>query len=151
MKEEHDHLAAVGITPYIMPVKVLSIACMAIEEYINEAGFLIDPDWEEFNHETGSIKKHIARIYELIGQPVHFNAGTWKNVLELFQMNRLIKKDSMALIRYHQAEIPGLIKEAVKKYPIGISQAIAEDAIEQMINCISAGFPLKIKPVTSLV
>ena len=151
IREEHDHLTAVGITPYIMPVKVLSIACMAIEEYINEAGFLIDPDWKEFDHKTGSIKNHVARIYELIGEPVRFNTGTWKNVLELFRMNRLIDKDSLALIRYRQEEIPGIIIEAVKNYPITLSQAIAEDAIEQMINCISVGFPLKTKSVTALV
>jgi hypothetical protein len=39
MKEEHDLLSSRGITPYIMPVKVLVVACLAIEEYINLAGF----------------------------------------------------------------------------------------------------------------
>lgn len=149
MKEEHDILSSQGITPYIMPVKVLSVACLAIEEYVNVAGFRIDPNWEEFDHETEPIKKRIARIYELLGVPVNFDTGIWKDVLDLFEMEKCIKNDMLALIRFHEEEIPETIKEAVQRFPIRLSQAIAEKAIELLLANSSLSFPLE--RVVSLV
>jgi hypothetical protein len=143
MKEEHDLLSSRGITPYIMPIKVLSVACLAIEEYINVAGFRVDPEWKEFDHETEAVKERIAHIYNLIGKPVCFEAGAWRDVLELFEMEKLIKKDMLSLIRYHEEGIPETIKEAVKRYPIRLSQAIAEKAIELLLANSSLSFPLE--------
>ena len=143
MKEEHDMLSSRGITPYIMPIKVLVVACLAIEEYINVAGFRVDPEWKEFNHETESVKERIARIYKLIGKPVRFDAGIWNDVLGLFEMEKLIKKYSKGLIRYHEQEIPGIIKDAAHMYPILLSQAIAEKAIELLLAYSSLSFPLE--------
>ncbi len=143
MKEEHDQLTSRGITPYIMPVKVLSVACLAIEEYVNVAGFRVDPEWQEFDHETESIRGRLDRIFKSIGKPVDFETGIWSDVLGLFEMEKLIKKDSLGLIRYHEKEIPEIIKEATKKYPIQLSQAIAERAIELLLNYSSTRFPLE--------
>jgi hypothetical protein len=143
MKEEHDQLSSRGITPYIMPAKVLSVACLAIEEYLNVAGFRVDSKWEEFDHETEPIRERIGHIYKLLEKPVSFETGIWKDVLELFEMERRIKKDSLGLIRYHEKEIPEIIKEAAKKYPIRLSQAIAERAIELLLNHSSLSFPLE--------
>jgi hypothetical protein len=143
MKEEHDLLSSKGITPYIMPIKVLEVACLAIEEYLNVAGFRVDPEWKEFDHETESIKDRIVHIYELIGKPISFHSGIWKDVLGLFEMERLIKKYSMGLMIYHEAEIPEVIKEAVKMCPIRFSQAVAEKAIELLLNYSSLSFPLE--------
>jgi len=143
MKEEHDLLSSRGITPYIMPIKVLMVACLAIEEYINLAGFRIDSHWKEFDHETENVKDRIEQIHKVIGKPVTFDTGIWKDVLGLYEMEKLIKKDSMGLIRLHQKEIPEVIQEAVKQYPIQLSQAIAERAIELMLNYSSVSFPLQ--------
>jgi hypothetical protein len=143
MKEEHDLLSSRGITPYIMPVKVLVVACLAIEEYVNVAGFRVDPKWKEFNHETESINDRIASIYELIGKPVSFDTGIWKDVLGLFEMEKLIKQYSRGLVRYQEEEIPEIIKDAVKRYPIRLSQAIAEKAIELLLAYSSLSFPLE--------
>jgi hypothetical protein len=143
MKEEHDLLSSRGITPYIMPIKVLSVACLAIEEYINVAGFRIDPEWKEFDHETEPVRERIAHIYKLIGKPVCFETGAWRDVLGLFEMEKLIKKDMLSLIRYHEEGIPETIKEAVKRYPIRLSQAIAEKAIELLLANSSLSFPLE--------
>ena len=143
MKEEHDQLSSKGITPYIMPVKVLSVACLAIEEYMNVAGFRIDPEWEEFDHETESIRERLAHIFKLAGKPVNFDSGIWRDVLELFEMERVIKKDSLSLVRYHQKEIPEIIKEAANRYPIRFSQAVAEKAIELLLTYSSVSFPLE--------
>jgi hypothetical protein len=143
MKEEHDILSSRGITPYIMPIKVLGVACLAIEEYINVAGFRVDPQWKEFNHETESIKERVAHIYRLIGKPVSFDTGVWKDVVGLFEMEKLIKKYSMGLMIYHEQEIPEVIKEAVKMYPIRLSQAVAEKAIELLLTYSSLSFPLE--------
>lgn len=143
MKEEHDLLSSRGITPYIMPVKVLVVACLAIEEYINLAGFRIDSNWEEFDHENEPVKDRIAHLFELLGQPVNFETGIWKDVLGLFEMEKKLKGYSRGLVRYHEAEIPEIIKDAVKKYPIRLSQAIAEKAIEVLLSHSSLSFPLE--------
>ena len=143
MKEEHDQLSSRGITPYIMPVKVLSVACLAIEEYLNVAGFRIDSNWEEFDHETESIRERLEYVYRLLEKPINFETGVWKDVLELFEMEKRIKQDSLGLIRFHEKEIPEIIKEAVKNYPIQFSLAIAERAIEILLNHSSLSFPLE--------
>ena len=143
MKEEHDQLSSRGITPFIMPVKVLSVACLAIEEYLNVAGFRIDSNWEEFDHETESIRERLEYIYKLLEKPISFETGIWKDVVELFEMEKRIKEDSLGLIRYHQKEIPEIIKDAAKRYPIQLSQALAERAIELLLNHSSLSFPLE--------
>ena len=143
MKEEHDQLSARGITPYVMPVKVLSVACLAIEEYINVAGFRIDSQWEEFDHEIGSVQERLTHLFGLLEKPINFETGIWKDVLELFEMEERIKKDTLGLIRYHEKEIPDIIKEATKKFPIRLSQAIAERAIELLLAHSSLSFPIE--------
>jgi hypothetical protein len=143
MKEEHDLLSSRGITPYVMPVKVLGVACLAIEEYVNVAGFRVDPEWKKFDHEADSIEDRIAYIYKLIGKPVSFDTGIWKDVLGLFEMEKLLKKYSKGLVRYHEDEIPEIIKDAAKRYPIRLSQAIAEKAIELLLAYSSLSFPLE--------
>jgi hypothetical protein len=149
MKEEHDLLSSRGITPYIMPVKVLNVACLAIEEYINLAGFRIDTDWKEFDHEAESIRERITFLYTLLGKQIDFETGVWRDVIELFETEKRLKGYSRGLVRYHEAEIPDIIKDAVKKYPIRLSQAIAEKAIEILLSCSSLSFPLQ--RVVSLV
>jgi hypothetical protein len=143
MKEEHDLLSSRGITAYIMPVKVLVVACLAIEEYVNVAGFRVDPNWKVFNHETESLKARVAHIYKLIGKPVNFETGIWEDVLGLFEMEKNIKDYSGGLFRYHESEFPEIIKEAVKRYPIRLSLAIAEKAIELLLSYSSFSFPLE--------
>jgi len=149
MKEEHDLLSSRGITPYIMPVKVLNVACLAIEEYINLAGFRMDSDWEEFDHETESIRDRITYLYKLMERPVDFDSGIWKDVVGLFETEKELKRYSRGLVRYHEAEIPAIIKDAIKKYPIQLSQAIAEKAIELLLSYSSLNFP--VQKVISLV
>jgi len=124
-------------------VKVLSVACLAIEEYLNIAGFRIDSNWKEFDHETESLQERIEYLYKVLERPVSFETGIWKDVLALFEMEKRIKAESMGLIRYHQEEIPAIIKEAAKNYPIRLSQALAERAIEILLNHSSLSFPLE--------
>ena len=143
MKEEHDQLSSRGITPFVMPVKVLSVACLAIEEYVNVAGFRIDSQWKEFDHEAEPIRERLTHLFKLIGKPINFETGIWKDVLELFEMEERIKKDALGLIRYHEKEIPEIIKEATKKYPIRLSQAIAERAIGLLLTHSSLSFPVE--------
>lgn len=143
MKEEHDLLSSRGITPYIMPIKVLVVACLAIEEYVNVAGFRVDPDWEEFDHENESIKDRIEHIYKFIGKPVNFDTGIWRDVLGLFEMEKLIKMHSRGLIKYHEEVIPDIIKDAAKSYPIRLSQALAEKAIELLLAHSNLSFSLE--------
>ena len=126
-----------------MPVKVLGVACLAIEEYVNLAGFRVDPGWKEFNHEVEPIKDRIAHIYGLIGKPVSFDTGVWRDVLGLFEMEKRVKSYSKGLMFYHDAEIPEIIKDVVRLYPIRLSQAIAEKAIEFLLAYSSLSFPLE--------
>lgn len=143
MKEEHDLLSSRGITPYIMPIKVLVVACLAIEEYVNVAGFRADSEWKEFDHEKEPIKGRIEHIFKLFGKPVDFDAGVWNEVLGLFEMEKRIKSHSRGLFRYHDEEIPDIIKEATKKYPIRLSLAMAEKAIELLLANSTLSFSLE--------
>jgi hypothetical protein len=47
------------------------------------------------------------------------------------------------LIRYHEVEIPEIVKEATQKYPIRFSQAVAEKAIELLLTHSTFSFPLE--------
>lgn len=143
MKEEHDQLSSRGITPFIMPIKVLSVACLAIEEYINVAGFRIVSDWEEFDHTAEPVRNRIEQIFKVLEKPVSFETGIWKDVLELFEMESLVNANPLGLITYHEKEIPETITEAVKKYPIRLSLAIAERTIELLLNHSSLSFPVE--------
>jgi len=143
MKEEHDQLSSRGITPFIMPIKVLSVACLAIEEYLNVAGFRIDSNWKEFDHEVEPVRDRIEYLFNILEKPVNLETGIWKDVFDLFEMEMQIKQDSLGLINYHEKEIPAVIKEAVKKYPIRLSLAIAERTIELLLNYSSLSFPVE--------
>lgn len=143
MKEEHDLLSSRGITPYIMPVKVLAVACLAIEEYINVAGFRVDPEWKMFDHENEPIQDRIAQIYRLLGKPVHFDTGIWKDVLGLFEAEKSLREHSRGLFRYHEEEIPEMIADIVNRYPIRLSLAIAEKSIELLLSYSSLSFPFE--------
>lgn len=143
MKEEHDLLSSRGIIPYIMPVRVLVVACLAIEEYVNVAGLRLDPEWKEFDHETESIKDRLDYIYKQIGKPINFEAGIWKDVVELFETEKNLKKYSRGLVRYYKEEIPEIVKDAVQKYPIRLSQAIAERAIELLLAHSTLSFSIE--------
>ena len=143
MKEEYDLLSSRGITPHIIPIKVVVVACLAIVEYVNVAGFRVDPAWEEFDHENESVKDRLDQIYKLIGTPINFDTGIWKEVLMLFETEKQIKLRSRGLIRYHENEIPDLIKEVITNYPIQLSQAVAENAIELLLAHSSLSYPLE--------
>jgi hypothetical protein len=61
----------------------------------------------------------------------------------LFETEKQIKLRSRGLIRYHENEIPDLIKEVITNYPIQLSQAVAENAIELLLAHSSLSYPLE--------
>jgi len=119
---------------YVLPLLAMQSACLAIEEYINITGRKFDPAWDEYNWNTVPFKKRIAYAYQKMGQSPSFERGVWKEVLELFEKAELIKGDLSQMRRLHREEIPEECKDVAVEFPIYRSQAIAEKAIDTLLD-----------------
>ena len=71
------------------PLGVIIASC-AIEGYINYVGHHVDPKWDDFTKERSSVRERIARVYSLLKKPVDFGSGIMQQVIELFQIRRLL-------------------------------------------------------------
>ena len=71
------------------PLGVIIASC-AIEGYINYVGHHVDPKWHDFMKERSSVRERIERIYSLLKRPVDFGSGIMQQVIQLFQMRRLL-------------------------------------------------------------
>jgi hypothetical protein len=120
---------------YILPLLALQRARLAINAYVNLMGQKVDPSWDEFQRKATSIQERIIYIFEKIGQSLSFEADTWKEVLALFEAAGLIKGDLLEMRKLHRDEIPEKFKDIAVEYPIYRSLAIAEEAIEALLNC----------------
>ena len=119
---------------YVLPLLAMQSACLAIEEYVNLTGQKFDPAWNEYDRNTLPVKERIAYVYEKMEQPLSFERGIWKEVLELFETTGLIKGDLSKMKRLHKEEIPVKFKDVAVEYPIYRSQAIAEEAIDILLD-----------------
>ena len=120
---------------YILPLLALQRARLAINAYINFMGQKIDPSWEEFQQNDTTIQERIAYIFRKIGQSLSFEADTWQEVLALFETAGRIKGDLSEMGKLRREEISEEFKNIAVEYPIYRSLAIAEEAIETLLNC----------------
>ena len=122
-------------TRYYLPAKALLSACMAIDGYVNVVGSRVDPHWESINEEFAPIKDRLIRIYENLNRPLDLNRGIWEDVLLLFSLREDIRRYELASIYgMQEAVIPAIFKVIEQKYPIRMTHAIAEGAIELLLN-----------------
>ena len=134
MKAAQGNLASEK-TRYYLPAKALLSACMAIDGYVNVVGSRVDPHWESINEESTSIKERLTRIYECLNRPLDFNRGIWEDVLLIFSLREDINRYELASIYgMQEAVAPAIFKVIEQKYPIRMTHAIAEGAIELLLN-----------------
>jgi hypothetical protein len=122
-------------TRYYLPAKALLSACLAIDGYINVVGSRVDPQWKHLEEEATPIKERLARIYECLNKPLDLNRGVWGDVLLLFSLREDISQYELASIYgMHEVVVPAIFKVIEQKYPIRLTHAIAEGAIELLLN-----------------
>jgi hypothetical protein len=82
------------------------IASCAIEGYINYVGHHLDPKWDDFTKERSSARERIERIYSLLKKPVDFGSGIMQQVIQLFQMRRLLVHSQFQETREERSSPP---------------------------------------------
>jgi hypothetical protein len=112
----------------------LKSARSAIDAYIDQTGRKVDPAWDEIDWKTTPIQERIAYIFEKTGYSPSFESDTWAEVLALFEKARLIKGDLTEMRQIHRDEIPEEFKDIAVEYPIYRSLAIAEQAIDLLLE-----------------
>jgi hypothetical protein len=134
MKDAQGAIAS-GKTRYYLPAKALLSACLAIDGYVNVVGSKVDPQWKHLEEDFTPIKERLARIYESLNRPLDLNRGVWADVLLLFSLREDISQFELASIYgMHEAVVPAIFRVIEQKYPIRLTHAIAEGAIELLLN-----------------
>ena len=141
MKDAQVYDSSQSTSPHFLPLLALQSARLAIEGYIDLVGRKIEPTWDETDYESASIKKRIAHIYKKTGKPVDFKKGIWKEALTLFDMAGRIHTNPSEFRNAQDAEIPESYRDVSTKYPIHRSQAIAEEAVEALLDCSKFSAP----------
>ena len=134
MKETQVILASEK-TRYYLPAKAILRACLAIDSYVNFLGSKVDPQWETIDEESTSIADRLTRIFKNVNQPFDFNHGIWEDVLLLFSLREDLSRYELASIYgMQESVVPAIFKVIEQKYPIRLTHAIAEEAIEVLLN-----------------
>jgi hypothetical protein len=123
---------------YILPLMALQNACLAIKEYINLTGQKVVTNWEEIDWRDISIQEKVTFIYKKLEQPVRFDTGIWKDVLALFETAGALEGNLAGMQNLPREEIPEKFKSIAVDYPIYRSQAVAEEAVDLLLD-ISTG------------
>lgn len=134
MKEAQVNLPSEK-TRYYLPAKALLSACLAIDVYVNVVGSRVDPQWVTIDEEFTHIKERITRIYKNLNRPLDLNRGIWEDVLLLFSLREELSQFELASIYgMQEGVVPAIFKVVEQKYPIRLTHAIAEGAIELLLN-----------------
>jgi hypothetical protein len=134
MKAAQGNLASEKIR-YYLPAKALLSACMAIDGYVNVVGSRVDSQWEYIDEASAPIKERLVRIYKNLNRPLDLNRGIWEDVLLIFSLREDINRYELASIYgMQEAVVPAIFKVIEQKYPIRLTHAIAEGAIELLLN-----------------
>jgi hypothetical protein len=134
MKEAQVSLSSEK-TRYYLPAKALLRACLAIDSYVNVAGSKIDPHWDTLHEEFIPLQERLTRIYKNLNLPLDLNKGIWEDVLLLFGLrDELSHFELTNIYGMPEADVPEIFKEIERNYPIRLTHAIAEEAIQLLIN-----------------
>lgn len=122
-------------TRYYLPAKAVLRACLAIDSYVNVVGSKVDPLSEHIYEETTPIKERIARIYTSLRRSLEPDQSLWEDVFLLFSMrNELSRFELASIYGMQESVVPAIFKVIEQKYPIRLTHAIAEGAIELLLN-----------------
>lgn len=119
---------------YILPLMAMQNARLAIEEYINQTGRKVDPAWDQSDWEHATVEARLVHVHKKMEQPLDSTKGVWKEVLSLFETIALIKEDLSAMENIQRESIPEKLKQVAVDYPIYRSQAIAEEAVDLLLE-----------------
>jgi hypothetical protein len=109
------------------PIGVILASC-AIEGYINYVGQHVDPSWADFSKEKSSVRERIERIYSCLKKPVDFGSGIMQQVVQLFQMRRLLVHPQFQETREERSSPPpNLFDHVDVDFPVSKSRQIVED------------------------
>lgn len=134
MKEAQVSLSSEK-TRFYLPAKALLRACLAIDSYVNVTGSKVDPHWDTLNEETIPLQERLTRIYKNLTWPMNLNKGIWEDVQLLFSLREELSHFELTNIYgMPEADVPEIFKEIERKYPIRLTHAIAEEAIQLLIN-----------------
>ena len=128
---------------YILPLMALQSARFAIEEYVNLTGRKIDPDWNKIDWQAKSVQTRIEHVYKNTKNSLCFESGIWEDVLALYKTGGLLEWDLTEMKKLQVEEIPENFKRIAMEYPIQRSQAIAEEAIDLLLEHSSVSSSLK--------
>ena len=107
----------------------------AIDGYVNVVGSRVDSQWEYIDEASAPIKERLIRIYKNLNRPLDLNRGIWEDVLLIFSLREDINRYELASIYgMQEAVVPAIFKVIEQKYPIRLTHAIAEGAIELLLN-----------------
>ena len=134
LKEAQAQAPLQASSMYILPLLALQSARSAIDAYIDLTGRKVDPAWDEVDWKTTPVQERIAYIFGKTGQAPSFESDTWAEVLELFETARSIQGDLTGMRQIHRDEIPEEFKDIAVEYPIYRSLAIAEQAIDLLLE-----------------
>ena len=134
MKEAQVSLSSEK-TRYYLPAKALLRACLAIDSYVNVVGSKIDPHWDTLNEESIPLQERLTRIYKNLNWSLDLHKGIWDDVLLLFNLRKELSHFELTdIYGMPEAEVPEIFKEIERNYPIRLTHAIAEEAIQLLIN-----------------
>ena len=122
-------------TRYYLPAKAVLRACLAIDSYLNVVGSKVDPQWEQVDEDATPIKERLARIYTCLKRSFEVDRNVWDDVLLLFSLREELSRYELASIYgMQESVVPAIFKVIEQKYPIRLTHAIAEGAIELLLN-----------------
>jgi hypothetical protein len=134
MKEAQVSLSSEK-TRYYLPAKALLRACQAIDSYVNVVGSKVDPHWDSNKEEIIPIQERLISICNNLNWPADLNKGVWEDVLLLFRLrDELDHFELTNIYGMSEAEVPEIFKEIERNYPIRLTHAIAEEAIQLLLN-----------------
>ena len=134
LKDAQTKFPRQAASAYILPLMAMQSACLAIVEYISLVGQKIDPIWAEINWQGIPIQEQIAYIYRKAKQSTRFDTGLWKEVFKLLDTGASISEDLAEMKKLQHNEIPEKLKSIAVEYPIYRSQAIAEEAVDILLD-----------------
>lgn len=119
---------------YVLPLMAMRSAQLAILEYTQKIGEQTDPFWKTNEWSQKPICDQLLHVFHLMGRKINLDKRVWKEVQALFQAIDGLQIDLEEIQKNNQVEIPETVKFVAVKFPILRSQAIAEEAVDLLLD-----------------
>lgn len=120
---------------YFGPVIGVLFACFGIEGYINFVGIRTSENWKKQAARFESIKSRISRLFALKNKEVSFEAGVFKDVIDLFAWRKsLVHPEYLRQEKHQKNKIPDIFDKIGKHYPVSKSLRIANEFKDNILK-----------------